>query len=312
MRNLKLFTSLFTMRKKLLIILGGLMFLSGFSQTLSSNLSKDKIALGEKAYYRVSINGLDGKSVVSKPKNELLPYHFEEVKDEISKSLDLYTRTIEFQIFDEGTYQIPELEFNVNGQILKTIPYEITVYNPANDRDQILDIMNNKQVKLGVKDYWELYKFYFLGALILLAAVFLFLVFFKKGFFRKDKKQELPINQTLTKLKKLQQKKYIQQGNYRLFYVELLEITRSFLTKQYYLPAEVLLTDDLIALMKKTNRISEPHEKLVEEILLRGDMVKFAKMLPNEEIMEEDFKKIYDFVIHSAEDLEAEHLREMQ
>ena len=298
--------------KKCLFVLSGLFFLNGFSQTLSSNLSKEKIALGEKAFYRVSINGLEGKSVVSKPKNELLPFHFEETNDEINKSFDLYTRTIEFQIFDEGTFRIPALEFNVNGTLLKTIPYEVTVYNPANDRDQILDIMNNKQVKLSMKDYWQLYKFYFLGLLILIALAFVFLMLFKKGFFRKNTPAEQSINQTLARLKKLQQKKYTKSGNYRLFYVELLEITRSFLTLQYRLPAEVLLTDDLIALMKRTNKISEANEKVVEEVLLRGDMVKFAKMFPDKETMEEDFDKIYDFVKRSSEDIEAEHLREMQ
>ena len=54
------------------------------AQTLSSNLSKEKIALGEKATFRVTINGLEGKDVISKPKNELLPFHLEETKDEIN------------------------------------------------------------------------------------------------------------------------------------------------------------------------------------------------------------------------------------
>ena len=64
--------------------------------------------------------------------------------------------------------------------------------------------------------------------------------------------------------------------------------------------------------MKRTNKISEANEKVVEEVLLRGDMVKFAKMFPDKETMEEDFDKIYDFVKRSSEDIEAEHLREMQ
>ena len=58
------------------------------AQTLSSNLSKEKIALGEKATFRVTINGLEGKDVISKPKNELLPFHLEETKDEINKTYD--------------------------------------------------------------------------------------------------------------------------------------------------------------------------------------------------------------------------------
>ena len=75
----------------------------------------------------------------------------------------------------KGKFTIPELEFSINGaETIKTIPYEITVYNPVNADDQINDIMNNKQVDLGFSDYWEMYKWYILGGLVILLPVFIF------------------------------------------------------------------------------------------------------------------------------------------
>ena len=282
------------------------------AQTLSSNLSKEKIALGEKATFRVTINGLEGKDVISKPKNELLPFHLEETKDEINKTYDQYTRTIDFQVFEEGKFTIPELEFSINGaETIKTIPYEITVYNPVNADDQINDIMNNKQVDLGFSDYWEMYKWYILGGLVIFTSLFLFLSFFKNGVFRNSGKEKSPIHKTLQDLKNLEKKKYAEIGNYRMFYVELIDITRAFLVKQYHIPADVLLTDDLIDVMKHTNKISPENEKIVEEVFLRGDLVKFAKILPNQALMERDFLEIYEFVERSVTDIEAEHLREV-
>ena len=297
--------------KKIKIFFFFLLGVFAFSQTLSSNLSKDKIALGEKATLRISINNLRGRDVISKPKNELLPFHFEEKKDDITKTFDNYSRTIEFQIFDEGKYTIPPLEFSINGEVLKTIPYEITVYNPVNADEQISDIMNNKQVELGWKDYWEMYKWYVLGAFIVIALLFVFLGMFKNGVFGKNNKEKPSIHKTLLDLKNLEKKKYAENGNFRMFYVELIDITRDFLTKQYRIPADVLLTDDLIDLMKKTNRISTENEKVVEEIFLRGDLVKFAKTFPTKELMQKDFGEIYDFVERSTVDIEAEHLREV-
>ena len=298
--------------KKIKIFFFFLISVFAFSQTLSSNLSKSKIALGEKVTLRISINNIQGKDVISKPKNELLPFHFEEIKDEIGESASLYNRTIEFQVFEEGKFTIPELEFSVNGKILKTIPYEVTVYNPVNAEDKINDIMNNKQVDLGFKDYWEMYKFYLLGVLALFISLFLFLQFFKNGMFRRNKKPELPVHKTLIDLKNLEKKKYAETGNYRMFYVELIDITRNFLTQQYRIPADVLLTDDLIEVMKRTNRISQENEKVVKETFLRGDLVKFAKIFPTQEMMKQDFTKIYEFVKRSTADIEAEHLREAQ
>jgi hypothetical protein len=81
------------------------------AQTLSSNLSKEKIALGEKATFRVTINGLEGKDVISKPKNELLPFHLEETKDEINKTYDQYTRTIDFQVLKKGNLPFQNWSF---------------------------------------------------------------------------------------------------------------------------------------------------------------------------------------------------------
>ena len=297
--------------KKIKIFFFFLLSVLAFAQTLSSNLSKDKIALGEKVTFRVSVNNLKGRDVISMPKNELLPFHFEETKDDITKTFDNYSRTIEFQIFDEGKYTIPPLEFSINGEILKTIPYEITVYNPVNADEQISDIMNNKQVELGWKDYWEMYKWYVLGAFIVIALLFVFLGMFKNGVFGKNNKEKPSIHKTLLDLKNLEKKKYAENGNFRMFYVELIDITREFLTKQYRIPADVLLTDDLIDLMKKTNRISTENEKVVEEIFLRGDLVKFAKTFPTKELMQKDFGEIYDFVERSTVDIEAEHLREV-
>ena len=297
--------------KKIKIFFFFLFSVLAFAQTLSSNLSKDKIALGEKVTFRVSVNNLKGRDVISMPKNELLPFHFEETKDDISKTFDNYSRTIEFQIFDEGKYTIPPLEFSINGEVLKTIPYEITVYNPVNADEQISDIMNNKQVELGWKDYWEMYKWYVLGAFIVIALLFVFLGMFKNGVFGKNNKEKPSIHKTLLDLKNLEKKKYAENGNFRMFYVELIDITRDFLTKQYRIPADVLLTDDLIDLMKHTNKISTENEKVVEEIFLRGDLVKFAKAFPTKELMQKDFGEIYDFVERSTVDIEAEHLREV-
>ena len=297
--------------KKIKIFFFFLLSVLAFAQTLSSNLSKDKIALGEKVTFRVSVNNLKGRDVISMPKNELLPFHFEETKDDISKTFDNYSRTIEFQIFDEGKYTIPPLEFSINGEVLKTIPYEITVYNPVNADEQISDIMNNKQVELGWKDYWEMYKWYVLGAFIVIALLFVFLGMFKNGVFGKNNKEKPSIHKTLLDLKNLEKKKYAENGNFRMFYVELIDITREFLTKQYRIPADVLLTDDLIDLMKHTNKISTENEKVVEEIFLRGDLVKFAKTFPTKELMQKDFGEIYDFVERSTVDIEAEHLREV-
>ncbi|WDF48553.1 hypothetical protein PQ459_08745 [Chryseobacterium sp. KACC 21268] len=285
-------------------------FISSFSfgQTLSSNLDKTTLALGEVAIFKIQILDLNGKQVQAAPRNEMLPFHFEMVNDSIAVQKDVYLRSIKFAVFQEGKFTIPEIEIRVGDQILKTIPYEVEVINTAKKDDQINDIMKNKEVDLNVKDYWDLYKFYVLLALLIIAIIVLIYGIIKWGRKRKDS-PAVTTNQTLKDLDKLKKKNYIEDQNFRAFYVELIEISRAFITKQYQIPADVLLTDDLIVYMKQTNAISPENEKVVEDIFLRGDLVKFAKTIPNQEIMTKDFAEIRAFVKRSTKDIEAENLR---
>jgi hypothetical protein len=294
--------------RKILLILSFLICANAFSQILSSNVEKKTLALGEINHLTIKIDNLNEQQVTSAPKNELLPFHFEETKDSIGQNQNSYERKIEFSVFEEGKFTIPELEFKVGDKILKTIPYEIEVINTAQKADQINDIMNNKDVKLEAKDYWELYKFYILAALAAVALIIGIIMFVKWG--RKSKNSPVvATNQTLKELDSLKKKKYIEGGNFRSFYVELIDISRNFITKQYHLPADVLLTDDLIDVMKKNNTISQDNEKVIEDVFLRGDLVKFAKTFPDEVTMEKDFANIRDFVKRSSKDLEFENLR---
>ena len=294
--------------KKIFFILFTFLSILAFSQTLGSKIDKNTLALGEVGVFRVTISNLQGKDVATAPQNELLPFHFEEIKDSISKQSDLYERIIEFQVFEEGKFTIPALDFKIGGKVFHTIPYEIDVVNTAQKGDQINDIMKNKEVKLEVEDYWQLYKWYILGVLILFALIFIIyqLVKYAK---RRKASPIVTTNQTLKDLENLKKKKFIENGDYRSFYVELIDISRKFITKQYKIPADVLLTDDLIDVMKLNNTISPENEKIVENIFLRGDLVKFAKTFPDKAMMEKDYEEIKNFVKRSSKDLEAEQLR---
>jgi hypothetical protein len=50
---------------------------------------------------------------------------------------------------------------------------------------------------------------------------------FKNGVFKKIIKKT-SIHKTLIDLKNLEKKKYAENGNFRMFYVELIDITRDF------------------------------------------------------------------------------------
>ncbi|MBD8082090.1 hypothetical protein [Chryseobacterium caseinilyticum] len=295
--------------KKILFILSILISSLSLAQMITSNLQKKMLALGETNQLTIRIKYLNGEKVNSARENELLPFHFEEIKDSIGSADDYYERKIEFAVFEEGKFTIPELDFKVGNEILKAPAYEIEVVNTATKEDVINDIMSNKEVDLEMADYWELYKFYILAALAVIALIIAVIIILKYGRRVKKTSPKITTNLTLKELDVLIKKKYIESGDFRSFYVELIDISRRFITTQYQLPAEVLLTDDLIDAMKANNTISPDNEKILEEVFLRGDLVKFAKTFPDENTMQKDFSDIKTVVERSVKDIEFENLR---
>ena len=281
------------MKKYFLLFFFGTTF--GFAQQLSTSLNKQKIELGETAVFKVKIENLNQKNVISAPKNGLLPFSFEETKDSISENPNSYERIIEFTIYEEGKHSIPALEFKIGEEIHRTTPYEIEVTNPTQQGEEINDIMPNEEVELSLSDYWEMYKNYFFGGLVILGILgFVFLFILNRKV--KNLRVENPALKTLKKLEQLKNKKLIEKNEYRLFYVELIEICRGYLADNKHIPADILLTEALIDLMKSKHYISDEEIEVFEKVLTRGDLVKFAKTIPKKNTMESDFDSIKNII----------------
>lgn len=282
------------------------------AQRISSSLQKTKIAVGEVNHIEFRITGASPDQIESAPKNELLPFHFDEIKDEVKTSPEGdYLRSIDFMILDEGDFTIPSLEFRIAGKVYRSTPYELKVYNPSNVTDKPMDIMNNQVLDLGWRDYWDLYKFYIFLMIIVLGIAIGGYILWKYGRKRKTYQEKMaPVNKTLKALENLKSKNYHNNGKARIFYVELIDILREFLEEQYHFPASLLLTAELIQVIKKDNRISMENEKQLEQIMKRGDEAKFAKIFPSPVQMQKDIEEVQVFVKEASLELEIENLRQ--
>lgn len=296
------------MERKFLFLCGFLFFSLWFSQTISTHLQHQEMSLGGVNHFRLKIEDLQGKAVFLPQKGELLPFHFQVIKDSIVQDKDKYWRFVEFSIYEEGEFSIPQYHIKVGNQNFSTQSYQIKVSNPAQSGDVIHDIMNNKSTEMTFSDYWEMYKWYVL-TIIFIIALIIIIVFL----WRYAKKEKNPIventNLTIKKLNALSLKKYIEKEEYRFFYVEFIEIIREFLVKQYKVPADVLLTEDLILYMNENQMISSENEKKLAEVFHRADAVKFAKVIPEKQKVYQDFEEIKQWVKKSVKEVEFENIR---
>lgn len=139
-----------------------------------------------------------------------------------------------------------------------------------------------------------------IGLAILLA---LFLAYFV---YRKYKKRPIKVVEipepvipahitALERLKDLEERKLWQKEKVKLYYVELSEITRTYIENRFDVIAMELTTDEIIAAMSFLF-ISEESKNELIHLLRLADMVKFAKYKPIHTEHEACMKHAYRFV----------------
>jgi len=76
--------------KKIFLLLSFFICVNSFAQLLSSKLEKTTLALGEVNHLVIKIDNLKSRAVITAPKDELLPFHFEEISDSININANTY------------------------------------------------------------------------------------------------------------------------------------------------------------------------------------------------------------------------------
>ncbi len=293
------------MAKKLLYIVLCSIGSTLFGQILGTRIEKDKIQVAEPTEFRILISGVRNPKVEIPNLKSVFPHHIEIIKDSLvsANQSSGYERIFQITSYETGTFKIPEFTINVNGKALKTVGYELEVINNVSENDPMAENAMPSQVDLGLREYWEMYKFYVLGGLIGLAL--LFLVVFITKYYRKQQKPDVKLkNKYLRQLKELKKKNYGEE-NQREYYIILTEILRNYLSISKKIPADVLLTDDLINNLRAKNTFTSEVTGNISQFLLRSDEIKFAKKRTSLTTMREDFDLVKNLVETAVpEDLE--------
>jgi hypothetical protein len=93
----------------------------------------------------------------------------------------------------------------------------------------------------------------------------------------------------VNRLNELNARNLWQQGDVKLYYIELTEILRVYLERRYRIQAHEQTTDEIFAALKDKG-LSKESSNILLQILQLADLVKFAKQQPtayeNEQSME--------------------------
>lgn len=136
-------------------------------------------------------------------------------------------------------------------------------------------------------------------AVILLAFAFAIWRYFGRyEFFQKPIKQISPQEKAFTDLKILHSQNLPEKGLYKEFYLKLTEILRTYLEKEYKIPATSQTTEEFFDGLS-ISTLSVENQKILKNILHISDRIKFAMSSTTIEQCEEAYRDVVNFINRS-------------
>ncbi len=206
--------------------------------------------------------------------------------------------------FTTGDYVIPPVPvaFKLSDGSRKVILSEAVPIKVKSLLAEAGDSVDIRPLKAQYEPEPDLTPYYLWGGLLLLV-ILLLVVFFwyrhkRKGLGSEKVDLRPPWEIAFEKMAFLKQKDYLDTGEFRLYYLELTSIVRWYLGRMYKLNIPDMTTEELLAEIDKGMLPDDVYDEL-SQFLKHADLVKFAKMMPEQSRPERDYgfvHKVIDFV----------------
>ena len=218
--------------------------------------------------------------------------------------------------FDSALIYMPGFNIIAGEDVYTTNPLSIKIVDMPIDTTQqaITDIKDVYNPPIDWMFYLTIVGSILLA--ILLIALILYLVnkYLKS---RENKEEEIiePIDPrkaheiAYEELELLCQKQLWQSQQFKLYYTELTEILRRYISNRYDIDAMEQTSDDIVTEFRRNKELKEKKEeiKLLSDVLQVADLVKFAKWQPLPDECERSFHQVTQFIDQTKE-VEISHL----
>ena len=212
--------------------------------------------------------------------------------------------------FDSALVYMPGFNVIAGEDIYTTNPLSIKIVDMPVDTTQqaITDIKDVYNPPIDWMFYLTIAGSLLLA--ILLIALILYLVnkYLKS---RENKEEEIiePIDPrkaheiAYEELELLRQKQLWQSQQFKLYYTELTEILRRYISNRYDIDAMEQTSDDIVTEFRRNKELKEKKEeiKLLFDVLQVADLVKFAKWQPLPDECERSFHQVTQFIDKTKE-----------
>ena len=286
-------------------------------------IDSTSIMIGEKIDYYIKIKSDTLVDIKFSEKPFFLPFEIleEYPLDTVESKLDyLFTKKYSLIHFDSGNYWLPNQKLFLNGSLKILDSILIKVKNVSVDtlKQPLYDIKPIEEVK---KNYFDLIKW---TLIIILISVFLigliYLLFFKNKIENNSLNSAPPFERAIQELKELESFVLKKDQDYKEYYSSLTGIVRRYLEEDAKVSALESTSDELLLKLEalKTQGVLDLKTQTLnnlKNVLKTADLVKFAKSIPEKNLLYRDRSFAEELVIETNEvlpELSEEELREQE
>lgn len=212
--------------------------------------------------------------------------------------------------FDSALVYMPGFEIKRNEEVYLTNPLSIKIVDMPIDTTQqaITDIKDIYNPPIDWMFYITIVCCVVLVIFVLLLAYYLINKYLKSR--NKNEQQEIiPVDPrkaheiAYDELASLRQKQLWQSQQFKLYYTELTEILRRYISNRYAIEAMEQTSDEILSAFKQDKELREKKDeiKLLFDVVQLADLVKFAKWQPLPDECERSFHQVEQFVDNTKE-----------
>ena len=261
--------------------------------SVRSELSSDSLMIGDQLVYTLRVEAQDQVEFSMPVLYDTLGRNLEVLSPAVFDTSQTEGRRVVSQRyivtgFEAGMQMVPAQEVVYsNGNLVDTarsMPLMIRVYEPA--VDTTLQIKPIKAPLNTPLTFRELLPWLAVGLGFLLLATLVF-VLLRRYFLRKRDPEEYvarirePAHViAFRELDRLKEEKIWEKGQVKQYYSSLTEITRTYIERQYGIPAMERTTEEILHAFRKSNPEDALLDEILQELLELADLVKFAKEDP--------------------------------
>ena len=277
--------------------------------SVSSELSSDSLMIGDQIDYTLRVEASAQVEFAMPLLRDTLGRNLELLSPPVSDTTMLDGRRVVDQHyiltgFEAGMQMVPAQDVvYTSGELIDTarsMPVMLMVYEPVVDTtQQIKPIKPPLNTPVSFK---ELLPWLAVGLAGLMVATLVYLLLRRylrrKGDLDENvaKVREPAHVVAFRELDKLKEEKIWEKGRVKQFYTGLSDVTRTYIERQYSIPAMESTTEEILNAFRKTNAEDLLLDEILKELLELADLVKFAKENPLPVFNQSNLNNAYIFV----------------